>query len=160
MSEERERAAVQRLLGLLAQRLEEYLDGDEMALDSLGQALEQGEFSEDQIQTALLTLRSLAGESFALGDETQGAPPGRWSQRILSDQERESLSPEAWGYLLDLKRRGALDPGQLERVLDRLASSGARGVGVEMAHRVAVGVALSKAGPGLDDALGEKDVAH
>jgi uncharacterized protein Smg (DUF494 family) len=160
MSDERERAAVRRLLCLVARSVEDYVEGDETALESLGQALDEGTFTEDQVQTALLALRSLAGEALGMGEEAPGAAPGRWSQRVLSEQERESLSPEAWGYLLDLRRRGALDPEQFERVLDRLATSGMRRVGVETAHQVAVRVALSEAGGALDRAAGEKDVAH
>ena len=82
--------------------------------------------------------------------------PGISSQRVLSHQERETLSPEAWGYLLDLKRRGSLDSEQFERVLDRLAASGMRPIDVEMAHEVAVRIAM----PGVMEMGGESDVAH
>ena len=37
-----------------------------------------------------------------------------------SSEERESLSTEAWGYLLDQQREGTLDAEQFERVLDLL----------------------------------------
>src|SRR5207237_992902 len=83
--------------------------------------------------------------------------PGHGSQRVLSPTERESLSPEAWGYLLDLKRRGSLDSGQFERVLDRLSASGMRPVDVETAHEMAVRIAM----PGFAESSGgESDVAH
>jgi uncharacterized protein Smg (DUF494 family) len=160
MSEDRDRAAVQRLLSLIARRIEGHLEGDEEALDSLGQTLEEGEYTEDQVQTVLLALRSLAGHAMMAGEDSSATSPGRSSQRVLSDHERESLSPEAWGYLLDLRRRGSLDSEQFECVLDRLATSGVRQVGVDLAHRMAVRVALSKAGPSVDERLGEKDVAH
>ena len=159
MSDERDREAVQRLLGLVARHLDDFFEGDELALESLGAALEDGDFTADQVQSAILTLRSLAGGRAAAA-QAPGDPPGRQSQRVLSEQERGSLSPEAWGYLLDLKRRGSLDAGQVECVLDRLAASGVRPVDVEMAHEMAVRVALSGAGPTVEDALGESDVAH
>ena len=159
MSDERDREAVQKLLGLVARHLDDFFEGDEMALEALGSALEDCEFTEDQVQSAVLTLRSLAGAR-STAAQTPVDPPGRLSQRVLSDQERGSLSPEAWGYLLDLRRRGSLDAGQFERVLDRLATSGVRPVDVTMAHDVAVRVALSGGGPTTEGALGENDLAH
>ena len=61
MSDERDREAVQRLLGLVARHLDDFFEGDELALESLGAALEDGDFTADQVQSAILTLRSLAG---------------------------------------------------------------------------------------------------
>ena len=159
MSDEMDREAVQRLMGLVGRHLEEFFEGDELALESLGAALEDAEFTADQVQSAVLTLRSLAG-SRATAAQAPGDPPGRWSQRVLSEQERGSFSPEAWGYLLDLKRRGSLDAGQFECVLDRLAASGVRPVDVETAHQMAVRVALSSGGAVVEDSLGESDLAH
>ena len=160
MSDDRERAAVQRLLGLLAEHLEEFFDGNELALERLGVALEQGDFSSDDLQAAVLTLRSLAGERFGPPTAALDEKPGRQAQRVLSEQERESLSPEAWGHLLDLKRRGALSSEQFERVIDRLSTSGMRPVDVETAHQVALRIAMAAAGIPLDAVAGETDVAH
>ncbi len=160
MRDDRERGALQRVLSLIAEHLEDFLDGDELALERLGVALEQGDYSGDDVQAAILTLRSLAGERVGVPRVAVEEAPGRMAQRVLSEQERESLSPEAWGYLLDLKRRGALDPEQFERVLDRLAASGVRPVGVELAHQVAVRVAMSGAGIAMDAPARESDVAH
>ncbi len=159
MSDECDRKAVQRLLGLVARHLDDFFEGDEMALESLGSALEDAEFTADQVQSAVLTLRSLAG-SRTTAAQTLPHPPGHGSQRVLSEHERGSLSPEAYGYLLDLKRRGSLDAGQFECVLDRLAASGVRPVDVEMAHDMAVRVALSGGGPMAEDVIGESDVTH
>jgi uncharacterized protein Smg (DUF494 family) len=158
MSDERDREAVQRLLGLVARHLEDFFEGNE-SLESLGAVLEDAGFTADQIQAAVLTLRSLAVGRLT-PSESLGGSPGRQSQRVLSEQERESLSPEAWGYLLDLRRRGSLDACQFECVLDRLAATGVRPVGIELAHEVAVRVALSGAGTTWEQGIGENDVAH
>jgi len=160
MTDDRERAGLRRILTLLADHLDEFFDGNELALERLGVALEQSDFTAEDLQAAVLTLRSLAGERLGTTAATLEDPPGRQAQRVLSEQERESLSPEAWGYLLDLKRRGALDPEQFERVLDRLAVCGVRPVDVEMAHEVVVRVALSSAGVAMDPRPGDSDVAH
>src|SRR2546428_148020 len=68
--------------------------------------------------------------------------PGRGVHRMLSPLERESLSTEAWGYLLSLRRRGSLDAGQFERVLDRLTATGVRPIDVALVREVAARVAL------------------
>ena len=159
MTDDREGAAIQRVLALVAEHLEDYFDGNELALERLGGALEQGDFTGDDIQAAILTLRNLAGER-------PGVPamaldgPGHQTQRVLSDQERGSLSPEAWGHLLDLRRRGALNPEQFERVIDRLAHSGVRPVDVGTASEVALRIAMASAGFAFDPSMGESDVAH
>lgn len=157
MNDERERTALRRVLLLISEHLEEFLEGDELALERLGAALEQADFGGDDLQAAVLALRGLAGESVGGAVAALEQAPGLSSQRVLSPHERESLSPEAWGYLLDLRRRGSLDPEQFERVLGRLATSGMRMVDVETAHEVAVRVAM----PGFSEPPGgETDVAH
>ncbi|MBI1797910.1 MAG: hypothetical protein HY076_05405 [Candidatus Eisenbacteria bacterium] len=52
---------VQKLLGIVAEHLEQWLDGDELALERLGEALQEHGASGEQMQAAILTLRSLAG---------------------------------------------------------------------------------------------------
>jgi uncharacterized protein Smg (DUF494 family) len=157
MNDEREQTALRRVLLLISEHLEDFLEGDELALERLGAALEQGDFGGDDLQAAVLALRGLAGERAGGAVLAIDHAPGLWSQRVLSAKERESLSPEAWGYLLDLKRRGSLDAEQFERVLDRLAASGMRPIDVETAHDVAVRIAM----PGFEEPCGgESDVAH
>jgi uncharacterized protein Smg (DUF494 family) len=157
MNDERERTALRRMLLLISEHLEDFLEGDDLALERLGAALEQGDFGGDDLQAAVLALRGLAGERPGGAVAAIEHAPGLGSQRVLSPNERQSVSPEAWGYLLDLKRCGSLDSEQFERVLDRLAASGMRAVDVETAHEVAVRIAM----PGFTEAYGsETDVAH
>jgi uncharacterized protein Smg (DUF494 family) len=140
MSDEAGNPKVTRLLKLLAERLEGYLEGDEMAFETLGEAIEEAGFTADDAQAAMWVLRGFSDPSGA--PQELDAAPGKHAQRVLSAEERASLSPDAWGYLLDLKRRGSLDAEQVERVLDLLADSGVRPVGVEMARDIAMRVAL------------------
>lgn len=142
MSEEQSNDAVLRLLRMLADRLESFLEGDETALETLGESIEQGGFGSDEVQAAAMVLRSLGGAN--PGDESVSIEnaPGDRAQRVLSAEERERLTPEAWGYLLGLRRSGSLDAGQFERVLDLLNGSGIRPVGVDLACDVATRVAL------------------
>jgi uncharacterized protein Smg (DUF494 family) len=140
MTEDAGNQNVTKLLKLLAERLEGYLEGDEMAFETLGEAIEEAGFTSDDVQAAMWVLRGIS-EPGTVPQELDTAP-GKHAQRVLSAEERASLSPDAWGYLLDLKRRGSLDAEQVERVLDLLADSGVRPVGVEMARDIAMRVAL------------------
>ena len=131
-----------RALRLLADQLERYIEGDELALDTLGEALEQSNISPDDLQSAIMVLRSIS----SAGGEPDGDDdplPGRHAHRILSPEERAILAPEAWGYLLWLRGQGSLNAGQFERVLELVSGSGIRPVGVEHVREAAVRVAMA-----------------
>jgi uncharacterized protein Smg (DUF494 family) len=158
MNDDREGLEVRRLLALIADHLEDFIEGDELALETLGESLEQGGFSSEDLLSAVLALRSLGSDSIGAAVVAVDQPPGESAQRVLSAHERESLSPEAWGYLLGLRRHGALDAEQFERVLDRLTASGIRPVGVELARDVAVSIALRRSEAFFDH--GDGDLSH
>ena len=156
-----------RVLRLLARKLEEYLDGDELALETLAESLDQEGATADDVQAAVFGLRGLAGATPG-AEELVGpvsgadrmAAPG--AQRVLSAEERDVLTTEAWGYLLDLRATGALDAGQFERVLEALTTFGERPVEVARARDVAARVALEPQDgtiPG-DYPHGDQEVAH
>ncbi|TMQ72104.1 MAG: DUF494 domain-containing protein [Candidatus Eisenbacteria bacterium] len=153
---------VLRLLDVIAERLEAWLAGDELALESLGEALQGNGLTEEHLQAAILTLKTIAGTLPRVGTAALEEVPGRGVHRMLSPLERESLSPEAWGYLLALRRRGSLDAGQFERVLDRLTATGVRPIEVELVREVAARVALRPAGRDgtLEYGAGDGEVAH
>jgi uncharacterized protein Smg (DUF494 family) len=132
---------VLRVLRLIGDQLEAYLDGDELAFETLGERLEESGAGGEELHGALMVLRSLSGETAVPGLVADTAP-GQSAHRVLSPEERATLSPEAWGFLLGLRRRGSLDPEQFEQVLDRLSGTGIRPVDVELAREVASRVAL------------------
>ena len=159
------RDGASRLLRLLAERLQGYLEGDDLVFETLGEAIEEAGLSPDELETAILALRGAAAASDAEHGEHAAAtlvrPPGKQAQRVWSKEERETLSPEAWGFLIDLRRRGSLDDGQFERVLDFLTCCGVRPVSVDMAREVAVRVALEGDDSGRPEgAHGEFDQTH
>src|SRR5205085_1779721 len=83
----------------LVERLGSFLEGDETALETLGESIEQGDFSPDEVQSAALVLRSLSSAVAPIGEsDAIAAAPGKDSQRVLSAEERELLTPEASGY--------------------------------------------------------------
>ena len=155
MTDDRSQEAMQRLLRLLADRLETFLEGDDFAFETLGEAIEEAHFTSEEVHAALMILRAIAGGSGMVSHASVESAPGRHAQRVWSHEERESLTPEAWGFLLDLRRRGALDPGQFERVLDVLTTSGLRPAGIEVAREVATRVALH-----VDESLEVMEADH
>ena len=162
MSDQGRGDVIQRLFDLLADHLEAWLEGDDLALESLDQALQESGMSGEEIEAGVLALRTLAGRPAGAAVATVDEAPGLRAQRVMSPEERESLSPEAWGFLLDLKQRGSLDPMQFERVLDRLAASGVRPIGVDLAREVAVRVAMCGASrsESFEEGAGDGELAH
>lgn len=143
----------QRLLRLIAGKLEDHLEGDDLALETLSEAIEEEGFTGEDVASVVMALRSLAGAGPSSG-WVAGAP-GRRSQRVMSQEERELLSTEAWGYLLELKSQGVLDAAQFERVLDGLAGIGVRPVDVDLAREIASRVALEG-----EDGSGAGELTH
>ena len=156
----RELDGTARILRLVARKLEEYLAGDELAFETLGEVLEQENASPEDVESAIMGIRGLAGVA-APGGWIAGFPD-RHAQRVLSAEERDSLTTEAWGYLLELRSSGTLDPDQFERVLEALTAFGERPVEVERARQVAARVAMEvENGPGPGElAHGDQEVAH
>jgi len=154
VSGDSEQDAVFRALRLLADQLERYVDGDELALETLGEAFEQAGLSPDDLQSAVMVLRSIG----TVGGEPEGEDdpsPGRHAHRVLSPEERAILTPEAWGYLLWLRSQGSLDAGQFERVLDLVSGSGVRPVGIEHVREAAVRIAMAPESADAGELTGE-----
>ena len=161
MNDERSTDRVRMVLALLAEHLERYLEGDALALDGLGAALQDPELTSDDLLATVWVLRSLEHVSWSGVPAAAGTSPGPQAQRVLSAEERESLGPEAWGYLLDLRRLGTLDAGQFERVVDLLADCGMRPVSLAVAREAAANVVLQLDSEASGETPnGDLDVAH
>ena len=162
MSDQGRSDAIQRLFDLLADHLEAWLEGEDLAIESLDQTLQESGMSGEDIEAGVLALRSIAGRPSRAAVATVDEAPGVGTQRVLSPEERETLSPEAWGFLLALRQRGSLDPLQFERVLDRLTASGVRPIGIELAREVVARVALRGAArvDAFEEGAGDGELAH
>ena len=167
MTDERTADGVRRVLALLSSHLERHLEGEALALDALPAALQDPGVGVDDLLGALWILRSIehltaSGVPVAPDLLSDGARvTGARGQRMPSAEEREFLGADAWGYLLDLRRRGTLDAAQLEEVLDLLAGSGARPVSLALAREAAASVVLDlNAVPSLEGPYGDLEVAH
>jgi len=167
VNDERPTLRVRQLLALMAEHLERYVEGDALALDALVAALQNPDLTGDDLLATAWVLRSLEYVSW---NGVPAAPdllsadvpvPTAQVQRMLSAEERESLGPDARGYLLGLRRSGTLDAGQFERVLDLLAGSGMHPVSMAMAREAAASVVL-ELDPEASGEIpyGDLDVAH
>jgi uncharacterized protein Smg (DUF494 family) len=155
-----ERDPVQRVLAVLARHLQAYIEGDELAFESLGEAFEQAGLGPEDLEAARMMLRGMAGEGLGATVVAVDDLPAAAAHRVLSPEERESLSPEAWGFLLALRERGDLAPRQFERVLDCLAGLGVRPVDVDLAREVATEVALRDDHDTTLFPHGDRDIPH
>ena len=159
--DDRADVAVERVLRLLAERLEAYFEGDELAFETVGELLEEQHVTPETMHSAILVLRSVTGGFGMDGEAALENEPGVRTERVLSAEERDTVSPEAFGLLLDLKRRGSLSPAQLERVLEWLGGCGVRPVGADLAREIATRVALGDPVATAEDApAGDGDRAH
>jgi hypothetical protein len=167
MNDERQTVRVRQLLAVMAEQLERTVEGDALALDALVAALQNPDLTADDLIATAWVLRSL---DYASWNGVSVAPdllsadahvPAAQVQRVLSAEERESLGPDAWGYLLGLRRSGTLDAGQFERVLDLLAGSGMHPVSLAMAREAAASVVLELDPEACGEIpYGDLDVAH
>jgi len=161
MSDDGSQDAVFRALRMLADQVERFVDGDDLAFETLGEAFEQAGVSPDDLVSAVMVLRSISAAGAEPDGEEDDPEPGRHAHRVLSPEERAILAPEAWGYLLWLRSQGSLDAGQFERVLDLVSGSGVRPVGVEHVREAAVRVAMtSGASDGGEAGEGPFERAH
>ena len=133
--------AALRVVRLLADALERYAEGDDLSLETLGEGLEHCGAGPDEIEAAVLLLRSLCG-CIGSGAGQSLAAPAPAANRVPSDEERALMTPEAWGFLLALRGRKSLDPGQFEQVIDMVVGTGVRPVGVDEVREAATRVAL------------------
>jgi len=167
MNDERQTVRVRQLLAVMAEQLERTVEGDALALDALVAALQNADLTADDLIATAWVLRSL---DYASWNGVPAAPdllsadapvPAAQVQRVLSAEEREWLGPDAWGYLLGLRRSGTLDAGQFERVVDLLAGSGMHPVSLAMAREAAASVVLELDPEACGEIpYGDLDVAH
>lgn len=91
-------------------------------------ALTDRGYTENEISTAFSWLfdKINMGESI-LADDKQVSPQ---SHRILHDAERTVITPEAYGYLIQLRHLGLLDNLGIEEAIDKIMMAGFQAVSV------------------------------
>jgi uncharacterized protein Smg (DUF494 family) len=91
-------------------------------------ALTDRGYTANEISTAFSWLfdKINMGESI-LADEKQVSPD---SHRVLHDAERAVITPDAFGYLIQLRHLGLLDNLEIEEAIDKIMMAGFQAVGV------------------------------
>ena len=86
-------------------------------------------YTDNEISTAFSWLfdKINLGEN-VLTNESRKSPR---SQRILHDAERAVITPEAHGYLIQLRELGLLDDMEVETAIDRIMMAGFGQVGMQ-----------------------------
>ncbi len=106
------------VVAMILEQLRAFVEGDELALSDLSDALDQSDYNTDEVDAAFdfifQALDPVTRETYA---ERQPGAPGL---RVLNESERRALSPDAYGYLLRLKEQGVLSDLQIESVLEHV----------------------------------------
>lgn len=99
---------------------------DEMSADLKSMGYTDNEISS--AYTWLLKHFEDYPESFSFRDDRI---KGNRSVRVLSEQEKKVVSPESYGYLMQLRHLGLLTTEQLEMILDRISLFGSDPVDID-----------------------------
>jgi len=94
------------------------LQGGISGIDEMSADLRSQGFTDTEISSAYNWLIKHF-EDYPRSFAVKGKRAGSKSVRILSDNERRMISPEAYGYLLQLRHLGLLTIEQMEIILDR-----------------------------------------
>jgi uncharacterized protein Smg (DUF494 family) len=96
-------------------------------IEGISDELVQRGFSQREVAAAV----SLFGDRLA-GESKRthvGSPAGIASHRVLHDVERQYVSPEAYGYLIQMLHLGILDMSDVEELIERCMLLGNLNVG-------------------------------
>ena len=139
---------VKGILRRIVLQLRSALEGDEFALEDLQDALASSGATGEDLEAALDAILSLTEPNREDLPDATGSAAGN---RVLSLEERSRLTPEAIGYLLGVRGKGAIDEEQFEWVLERALSSGERSVGLDEIQDLVLEAALGGGRPGGPD---------
>lgn len=100
------------------------------SLDEMSADLKSMGFTENEISSAYnWILKHFEDYPDSFAENAREA--GKRSFRILSDQEREIISPIAFGYLLQLRYLGLMTTEQMEMIIDRCTLFDAEPIDIE-----------------------------
>ncbi len=123
------------VLAVIVQQLRAALKGDARALEDLGEWLDSGDFEPQAVQSALQFILQVI-EPYTSGIYVEKGTRRKVNNRILDRAERALLSREAYGHLLQLRDRGALDDLQLELILNQIVGTRSEPVDLDEVKRI------------------------
>lgn len=131
----------ERVLEILVVLLGEFnrQQGDLLDIGVLSQGFLQQGYTENEINMAFswLAERLWAHSVEASDEDVEECASGH---RILHDIERSILSPEAYGYLIQLRELGLIDVLQMEAIIEQAILMGSEDIGEEDIKAIAASV--------------------
>jgi uncharacterized protein Smg (DUF494 family) len=100
-------------------------------------------FSETEVSTAfswLLDKIALDSKQSNVTDLSKFKFPGKTPFRVYNDLEVAFLTPEARGYLIQLRELGLLGDSEMELLIDRLWFAGAHAVDLDIIRELAAAI--------------------
>jgi uncharacterized protein Smg (DUF494 family) len=88
-------------------------------VDGLTSSLVAEGYSLGEINTAFMWLYHTVDESFFEEGVVLGSSAEKTSLRMLNEFERSLITPQAYGYILQLSQLGLLDDLQIEELIER-----------------------------------------
>jgi uncharacterized protein Smg (DUF494 family) len=88
-------------------------------VDGLTRSLIDQGYSMGEINTAFMWLYHTVDDSFFEEGVVLGGCPKKASLRMLNEFEKSLISPQAYGYILQLGQLGLLDDLQIEELIER-----------------------------------------
>jgi uncharacterized protein Smg (DUF494 family) len=105
-------------------------------------ALEEGGYTQAEIGAAFSWLFEKLAVSDQIGPRVERQVER--SYRILHDVERMIITPEAQGYLIQLRELGILNDAMVETVIDRAMMSGYTNIGLEETRVIVASLVFEK----------------
>lgn len=142
---------VAEVLVVIVQQLRAYMRGDKHALEDLADWLDSGDLDPGTVNSAFQFVLQLI-EPYCSGLYVEKGSRRKVNNRILDRAERELVSREAYGHLLHLRDRGALDDRELELVLNQIVGTRSEPVDLDEVKRI-INVVLFNSPDGEDDGV-------
>lgn len=98
-------------------------------IDGISQDLLRQGYTENEINAAfswLFERIKSETEELVLNDE-----PGGQSFRVLNDIEKLVITPEAYGYIIQLRQLRLIEQTDMEQIIERAIMLGANSIGIE-----------------------------
>jgi Smg protein len=111
----------ERLVELIIAIVDRLVDSETRSetVESITQSLITEGYNAQEVNTAFMWLYHTVDESFFEDGRIIRTDGSIGTVRVLNDFERTLITPEAYGYILQLSQLGLLDNLQIEEVIDR-----------------------------------------
>ncbi|KPJ59610.1 MAG: hypothetical protein AMJ46_10330 [Latescibacteria bacterium DG_63] len=147
---------VRNALALIVRHVQAFLNGNRKALHKLCDILTSGTYSEETVDTALEAIIELAADEVDLESKCESACeiPG------TSNAEKLPLSPEAYMYLVELRKTGAISTLAEEVLMETVSASASEEVTLDELKRALAEVSGDPLGSLLPSDEGDPPTVH